>query len=977
MSRSVFVLVMALVAIEANAQSTSKLTTVLADLARAGSFTAQSADSAPTSVQNAVRSRRLRIDANNEVQVYILVSELTDETVRQLSDAGVTVEIRDAARRRVQAHLPVSRLNSVAGLAIVDAIRLPTYARRRTGAALTEGDAILYADAVRQQLGVDGTGIRVGVVSDGLKGVFETGCTTSCVGVAGGPIASADLPSANGVRNTAGVLTSVTGGIIAKSFQANGDLEGLPVPATSCLFQGAGAEGTALLEIVHDIAPGAKLSFANGDTDLAFSQAVNFLAASNDVVLDDIGFYGEPYDGTSAVSTNTAAALNNGSFPIRAYLTAAGNDADEHYIGTYVDSRVDGTSIGGIASPGHLHLFQRTADTTDVLGLGAQPYNVISLPQNGEVAIFLTWNDPFGASANNYDLYLVQQSTGRVVASSTDLQNGRQDPSETIDYVNRGAQDRFLIVVQNVGDAAQPKDLNIFSFQPECAADGPQVLAPPLHERHNYNTATRSISAQSDAGGSPASVVAVGAICSASGLAAASSSGTVANESCLDTNRTTAEFFSSRGPTLDGRVKPDIAAIDGVAITGAGSFGKTFFGTSAAAPHIGGIAALLLQSAPCLLGRASSTISPANARTTLRDLLLAHATPLSASVPDNVFGVGRADALSSVQATMPAWKGTATTLSFDANTTFGASVTPAQLGFVDPNACGLTTLNWTGGCGSPPGATMTCPAGATTTVSVAASNNGAGYGAPVALQIMVTDFAVSTPSAAVAVAPGGTSTQVVTVTPQGGAYNSEVTLGCAAANLPPQTTCTFNPPTVVPGTAGAQSTLTISTVSTSAASSASRSVAARAAAPSAISTRAVGSGIALFPAALVFGTQTVSTTAPPQSVYLTNTGTGVLAVSSITFSGDFSGVNNCGTSVAVGASCAVSVSFTPTVTGARSGSISILDDASGSPHTVALSGTGQTAPASTGGTPTGSYTVTVTGTVGTLTHYGSVILTVQ
>src|SRR5206468_12447352 len=142
-----------------------------------------------------------------------------------------------------------------------------------------------------------------------------------------------------------------------------------------------------------------------------------------------------------------------------------------------------------IANPGRLHLFQRTADTTDVLGLGPQPYNVISLPQNGEVAIFLSWSDPFGASSNNYDLYLVQQSTGRVVASSTDVQNGRQDPVEAIDYINTSGQDFFRIVVQNVRGAAQPKALNIFSFQPECAADGPALLAPPRHERHNYNTA--------------------------------------------------------------------------------------------------------------------------------------------------------------------------------------------------------------------------------------------------------------------------------------------------------------------------------------------------------------------------------------------------------------------------------------------------------------------------------------------------------
>ena len=73
------------------------------------------------------------------------------------------------------------------------------------------------------------------------------------------------------------------------------------------------------------------------------------------------------------MSANTAAALNNPAWPIRAYITAVGNDADEHYFGAYADSGVDGTSIPGITTPGHLHLFQRTDDTTDVLGLGAQP----------------------------------------------------------------------------------------------------------------------------------------------------------------------------------------------------------------------------------------------------------------------------------------------------------------------------------------------------------------------------------------------------------------------------------------------------------------------------------------------------------------------------------------------------------------------------------------------------------------------------
>jgi hypothetical protein len=977
--RSLFICLFALsLASDAGAQS-AKLTGVLADLVRAspttsGSQTALSVDSLPPSVQDAMRARRLRLDANNEVQVYILMSSVTDDSVKQLTDAGVTIEIRDAERRRVQAHLPIAKLNAVAQLDVVDSIRLPTYARRRAGNVTTEGDTILFADAVRNQFALDGTGVRVGVISDGLKGVFATGCTAQCPGALGGPVASGDLPLAAGVRNASGVLTSSSGGIVGRSFQANSDLEGLPPASPACAFPGAGGEGTALLEIVHDLAPGARLSFANFDTDLAFNQAVNFLAASNDIVLDDIGFFGEPYDGTSAVSSNTAAALNNPDFPIRAYFTSVGNDADEHYIGTYTASGVDGTSVSGIANPGRLHLFQRSADTTDVLNLGPQPFNVIALPQNGEVAIFLNWNDAFGASANNYDLYLVQQSTGRVVASSTDVQNGRQDPVEVIDYVNRGAQDFFRIVVQNVRDAAQPRNLNIFSFQPECAPAGPLTLAPPQHDRHNFNTATRSISAQSDAGGSPVSVISVGAICSASAAAAAVFNNRVPNESCLDTTNRTAEYFSSRGPTVDGRQKPDIAAIDGVSVTGAGSFDSTFFGTSAAAPHMGAIAALLLQGAPCLLNRSASTIGATPARTTVRNLLLNNAVRLSSNTPDNVFGAGRADAFASVKATLPTWHGTSTTLTFDANSTFGVALTPSQLGFTDPNSCSLTALNWTGGCGTSPGTTMTCAPG-TNAVSVGASNNNFAFGANVDLQIVVTDFAVNVAPTAATVAAGASSTHVVTVTPQNGPFNTEITLSCANGNLPPQTTCTFDPPTVTPGPGPVRSTLTVTTAARTAATTTSSVNFPTP--PRRFMPRAAGSGLALFPGTLGFGAQTIATTSPPQFVFLTNIGTGALAITNISSSGDFTAVSNCGTTVAVGASCGIAITFTPTAAGARTGSISLVDDASGSPHTVSLTGTGQSAPSSTGGTPAGSYAIGVSGVVGTLSHFGNVILTVQ
>ncbi len=93
-----------------------------------------------------------------------------------------------------------------------------------------------------------------------------------------------------------------------------------------------------------------------------------------------------------------------------------------------------------------------------------------------------------------------------------------------------------------------------------------------------------------------------------------------------------------------------------------------------------------------------------------------------------------------------------------------------------------------------------------------------------------------------------------------------------------------------------------------------------------------------------FGSQIVGTTSAPTSVTLQNVGGAALAISSITVTGanssNFSQTNNCGSSVGAGLSCQISVRFTPSALGARSGAITIQDSASGSPHSVSLTGTG-------------------------------------
>ena len=93
--------------------------------------------------------------------------------------------------------------------------------------------------------------------------------------------------------------------------------------------------------------------------------------------------------------------------------------------------------------------------------------------------------------------------------------------------------------------------------------------------------------------------------------------------------------------------------------------------------------------------------------------------------------------------------------------------------------------------------------------------------------------------------------------------------------------------------------------------------------------------------ALTFARQKVGTTSAAQTATLSNTGSAPLTISSIAASGNFAQTNNCGSSVAAGATCSISVRFTPTVVGARTGAITITDNAAGSPHKVALSGTGR------------------------------------
>lgn len=503
----------------------------------------------------------------------------------------------------------------------------------------------------------------------------------------------------------------MSGGITAQSFRADGNLEAcLGVCDTSGLV---GAEGTAMLEIVHDLAPGAKLYFANFDTSMSFETAVDYLTAYTDVAVDDISFLNTdagdtlPFDGSSSVSTNTGNDLNTDANPIRGYFTAVGNRLFDHWGEPWTDSGKSFTlscpaSSGGSSTAGNVQLFQATPSTKDATNLGPVFANPLPVSmQNGDIIeVFLTWNDPFSGSSNDYNLYLYSVQNGILVAPlacSVNQQTGTQPPIESLAYRNMsGSAQEVAILIQNVANLAAPRTFDMF-------------IAGYIGNSQdmNFYTPSGSVAAESDAGGSPVSVVSVGA-----------------TDAQIDASgnqpATIIEPFSGQGPTQAtpnpqgaARMKPDVTATDGVSVTGAGGFGLnggltsspscmlgntpcTFFGTSAAAPHAAAIAALVLQA----LSGSTAGQSPATARANLRNFLTSTAVPLpgvSQPVPNNIEGFGLLDALAAVKAavaTLPSQ--------------FSLSSNPANVNIAAAGQFGTSTITLTGMGGFAGTVTLTC-----------------------------------------------------------------------------------------------------------------------------------------------------------------------------------------------------------------------------------------------------------------------------
>ena len=454
-------------------------------------------------------------------------ADVTPEVLGRIRALGGTVINSVPRYRAIRARLPLVAVQPLAALSAVQSIRPADQAVTRK-VNTSEGDAAQQADAARTTHDVTGAGIGIGVISDGVRTLAAQQ-------------ASGDLPAQ---------ITVLPG------------------------QEGSGNEGTAMLEIVHDLAPGADLYFATGFSGQAqFAANIEALCeAGADVIVDDIGYFVEAtlQDGIIAQGVNAATA--EGCY----FFSAAGNDGNLNdgtsrvWEGDYAAGTpliVDGSTVGV------RHDFGGGEEENPVQGSLFPLY-----PQLFRGRVVLQWADPLGASANDYDLFIVG-ANGDVLRSSTDTQDGTQDPIE--DIATEILVDAHLVVVK-VSGADRYFRLQAFGGLLGIATGG---------NTYGHSAAENTVGVgQVDvrtAGG------AGGIFNGTESVAADSSDGPRRFFFEPDgTPITQGNFSSTGGEVLQ---KPDLAAA-GCVSTATPGFAP-FCGTSAAAPHAAAIAALMLEAA--------------------------------------------------------------------------------------------------------------------------------------------------------------------------------------------------------------------------------------------------------------------------------------------------------------------------------------------------------------------------------------------
>ena len=470
-------------------------------------------------------------DGTVEVDVKAFSPAGLKPILARLQGLGAHIVSVQARYGSIRARLALAATETVAAMPEV------RFVQRASQAILehfdSEGDATHRVAQARAFFGVDGTGVKICVLSDGVDSLAL--------------------------------------------LQSEGDLPAVDVQPGQA---GSGDEGTAMLEIVHDLAPGAALGFATAGPDEA-TMAANILGlrsnAHCDVIVDDVAYLSE-----SPFQDNLIAdAVNQVTAAGALYFASAGNEGN-------LDAGTSGTWEGDFNPNGTFPFLPRSG-TVHNFGDGGQSDMITA--DTGNDGVVLHWADPAGASCNDYDLYVLDAGLTTVVEASTNPQTCTQDPIEVVGKAVAG--ERVVVVLHSGANRL----FNVLAFR------GQLHLATAGCTRGH---------------GAAAAAFDVAAAPAAAGIAPGQPSGPFPNPfdstqllepfTCDGPRRI---FFDVNGNLLPGapagdfsstggvvRQKPDLTAADGVS-TDVNNF-RPFFGTSAAGPHAAAIAGLLRSALPSL-----------------------------------------------------------------------------------------------------------------------------------------------------------------------------------------------------------------------------------------------------------------------------------------------------------------------------------------------------------------------------------------
>ncbi len=485
-------------------------------------------DLAPASTRSVAATPNVKVS---------LVAPLSDSLRGAIAAAGGTVVYESSRLGVTNATLPLTAVSSIAERPDVSKVHLQAAPRSNVGALTSQGYITHEANKVVTQMGVNGTGVTVGVLSDSA--------TPARVAAL---IASGDLPP-----------------------------DATSLPGQSGPSDGSD-EGTAMMEIVHDLAPGARVIFATAFTSEE-SFADNIIALANagcKVIVDDVTYFDEGVfqDGivAQAVSAVTAMGVT--------YFSSSANSGSLTFntSGTWEGDFLSGGPVTGvIAGGGETGLFHNFRTTAS-----PQNYDVLTL---GTQIISVKWSDPLGASTNDYDLFILNSSGTALLDFSVGAQDGTQDPLEIVGS-DAGYPAGARIVVVRFSGAARAMHVDTNRGALSIATAGSTF-------GHNAAQDTMTTAATYWNSAKTGTRPFVGAT---NPNETFSSDGPRKIFFHPDGSAITAGnflFATNGGTTLQ---KPDIAAADGI-VTRTPGF-SPFFGTSAAAPHAAGIAALVKAARP-------------------------------------------------------------------------------------------------------------------------------------------------------------------------------------------------------------------------------------------------------------------------------------------------------------------------------------------------------------------------------------------